>query len=107
MIFVETAGQVLNGTKTQTRRLNRGFYREGGVYAVQPGRGKSAIGHIRITGIWQRPLARTTDIEAHAEGFETREDFFETFARVNRLPNEWPLLEALNVWVFEFELAGG
>lgn len=105
MIFLETWRQVLDGTKTQTRRLRRSYYKEGGVYAVQPSRGKAAIGRIRITGIWERPLHRTTDIEAQAEGFAGKIEFFEAFTRINKLSPEWVLLEPFNVWVFEFELA--
>lgn len=103
MIFSEIWQQVLDGSKTQTRRLRRGYYKEGRTYSVQPKRGCPAVGRILITGIWERPLACTTDIEVQAEGFNSREEFFRAFARVNHLPDDWPLLSELNVWVFEFE----
>jgi hypothetical protein len=53
-------------------------------YAVQPGRGKRAVGRIEITAI--RYCARAGDItldDAIAEGFATAEDFRETYASIN------------------------
>ena len=72
MIFQHTVEAVLNGTKTQTRRVvkenqdlwfdegnyvvyenGRAKYRVGNTYAVQPGRCKKAVARIRITDIRQ------------------------------------------------------
>lgn len=106
----ELVARILAGEKTQTRRVNRGedtawregvypqtdppivrLYRRGHIlwavgrsYALQPGRGKHAVGRIRITAI--RYCARASDIsesDARAEGFATAEEFREVYARIN------------------------
>jgi hypothetical protein len=53
-------------------------------YAVQPGRGKHAVGRIRIVAI--RYCARAGDIsedDARAEGFENAAQFREVYGRLN------------------------
>lgn len=91
MIFRHTVDAVLNGTKTQTRRLvkpppdgevlvgwetsrppyvwnGRIKWMVGRTYAVQPGRGKEAVGRIRLTAIRQERLREITAEDAMAEG---------------------------------------
>lgn len=87
MIFQHTVEAVLNGTKTQTRRVvkenqdlwfddgnyvvyenGRVKYRVGQTYAVQPGRCKKAVARIRITDIRQEHLHDITAEDAVAEG---------------------------------------
>lgn len=106
MIFKETWQQVLDGTKTQTRRpVKPGEYpkiigpglgypeypgaipgtvlevrringylkwRVGHTYAVQPGRGKKAVGRIRITKIRRERLQEITHRDAMAEGIKLK-----------------------------------
>jgi len=89
MIFKQCQ-QVLDGTKTQTRRLVKEgeqladaawgydsptvlkWYRikwaVGRTYAVQPGRGKKAVGRIRITGIRREWLIDILPGDTLAEG---------------------------------------
>ena len=87
MIFQHTWQQVLDGTKTQTRRLvkpgewvgyigkdvlsgtGRTVYEVGKTYAVQPGRGQAAVGRIRITSIRQEDVRQISKADALAEGF--------------------------------------
>lgn len=91
MIFKDKLCQkVLDGTKTQTRRLvkggeyvwtepsigiaevcdsnNRLKWCVGNTYAVQLGRGKHAVGRIGITKIRREPVQSITEADAIAEG---------------------------------------
>jgi hypothetical protein len=105
MIFQHTWQQVLDGSKTQTRRISkpgeelrdmpvaalvqypavvtftissvfhwnwtpkpRVKWQVGRTYAVQPGRGKKAVGRIRLTGIRQERVQDITEDDARAEG---------------------------------------
>jgi hypothetical protein len=109
MIFAHTWQQVLDGTKTQTRRTvkdgdatglkwlrercglglmvvraGRVLWRESATYAVQQGRGKHAVGRLIVTEI--RYCARAGDIseaDAIAEGFASAEGFRAMYARIN------------------------
>jgi hypothetical protein len=83
VIFKETWRWVLDKSphtgepKTQTRRRGKRKYKVGGIYAVQPGRGKTGKGFIRILDSWEErvPLFPAgLNIEkahrfARAEGF--------------------------------------
>ena len=79
---------ILQGKKTQTRRLrklthsvvlhddriiavyqwNRLLWRVGNTYAIQPGRGKKAVGRFRLLSIRQELLQAITNADARAEG---------------------------------------
>lgn len=52
-------------------------------YAVQPGRGKPAIGRIRITGIRREDVRDISDEDTHAEGFDSREAFWDTWVSMH------------------------
>jgi len=137
--------QVLKGTKTQTRRLVkpgelfkiddppynpwpfsptvlkdwRLKWRVGKTYAVQPGRGKKAVGRIRITEIRRERLQdiSTQDIFAEGIGIEWDGMFYpittpdvaiEQFVRlwdgIHVKPNtRWH--DDPDVWVLSFEIA--
>ena len=97
MIFKsELCDKVLSGEKTQTRRLKReneyfthGFARQpdsvtrrsettldarkwvvGRTYAVQPGRGKKAVGRIKLLAIREEPLQDISDDDCYEEGID-------------------------------------
>lgn len=106
MIFQHTYQQILNGTKTKTRRLvkpehikagalnvliayvytrpdygggflgDRKLWQVGNTYAVQPGRGQKAIGRIRITAIRQEKLQDISEEDAVAEGMRGVYQYF-------------------------------
>ena len=97
MIFKGTIDKVLDGTKTQTRRLvkdddyygpssgwfgperihyvlgknSRMRFSEARTYAVQPGRGKSSIARIKINKIHKEKLIDISINDCIAEGIET------------------------------------
>lgn len=116
MIFrPELAEKVMDGRKTVTRRLcsenPRSPWWRGGCalevgrdYAVQPKRGVSAIGRVRILSVRREQLVSTgiaadLDREAWAEGFASFAEFRAAWQEINGLFD--PLAE---VWRVEFEV---
>jgi hypothetical protein len=102
MIFQHTYQLVLAGQKTQTRRLIRSERppcKVGGTIAVQPGRGKKALGRVLVTGLRRERLGDLTYDDAQAEGYANREEFIQTWQQmhVQFLPN-------MEVWVITFRL---
>lgn len=114
--------RVLSGTKTQTRRLkkpgergvvrpphrfdtcvvdghNRLKWKERNIYAACPGRGKVQQGRIRIKEIREECLSSISEADARAEGFASREDFFQAWDQINGKGNR-----DVDVWVLKFEL---
>jgi hypothetical protein len=88
------AAMVMDGRKTVTRRLvsdnprspwsrERCSLKVGETYAVCPGRGKHAIGRVRIVSTTLEPLGVLTDDEARREGFESEEHFCAVFSQIN------------------------
>jgi hypothetical protein len=152
MIFQHTWQQVLNGTKTQTRRLvtprlnharpgtvltydavlpeNIGYeydilavhsrtekvggwltgsyaietefsdylkWQVGRTYAVQLGRGEKAIARIEITGIRREDVRNITMTDTHAEGFNMRGSFWQTWTQMH----DYNVYREMNVRDFE------
>ncbi len=103
--------KVLDGSKTVTRRpvrydwpgdqmqLRPCPYKVGKTYAVQPGRGKKALGRIRVTDAICIFLSEIDEAEARREGFENLHAFIEKWLS---LYGAWcpPQL----VWRIEFQL---
>ncbi len=100
MIFKpEMVEKILAGEKTATRRPAKGQrrYSVGREYAVQPGRGKKAVGRIRIVVTVRERLDRILTCEAIEEGFESREAFF---AYWRKLYPGSDLTELVDVYAF-------
>jgi hypothetical protein len=145
VIFQHTISKVLSGEKTQTRRIvkpdeilldaddiytsgvyasigggkYRNIYVVGKDYAVQPGRGKSAVARIRVTGLRREDVREISGIDIKAEGFSSYRDFMWTWismhdkshARMieqNELNTDFGVnhrpAEFYDAWVIEFEL---
>jgi len=94
MFRPELAAQVMAGEKTVTRRAcsdnpRSPWYREycgirvGQSVAIQPGRGKPAIGRATVTSLDRERLGHLSPEEAAAEGFPTVAAFRETFEALN------------------------
>jgi hypothetical protein len=109
----ELAAKVMSGEKTVTRRLvsrnpRSPWWREqcalavGRDYAVCPGRGKNAIGRVRIVSVDQRHLGQIDGADARREGFASRAEFREAWAAINGSYSDGE-----RVWRVEFELVGG
>jgi hypothetical protein len=109
MIFAHTYQWIIDKSphtgerKTQTRRPAIGAkvprYEVGKTYAVQPGRGKKAVGRIRIKRRWLEITDVISHQQAMAEGFRNRREFLESYERINGTN---PLC-----WAYEFELVKG
>lgn len=121
MIFSHTLDLVLAKSKSQTRRVKkphesfddegctveaitpkgrRKVYEVGKIYAVQPGRAKKAVAHIKLIGIREEIVGDISEADAIAEGFESRAAFFEAWRAIHGAKAD---LQAW-VWVLEFEL---
>ena len=109
MIFQHTWQQVLDGTKTQTRRLVKPYqtlevdenyypdgvyewksgggartvYLVGNTYAVQPGRGQRAVGRIRITGLRREDVREISDEDVKGEGFSSGDEFLKAWVSMH------------------------
>lgn len=125
----ELAQKILTGEKTQTRRtVKPGEYLYdpipdtkmvlgankrtkdrctkyltkwvvGQTYAIQPGRGKAAIGRFKLLDIRRERVQDITEQDAIAEGFGSISEFFGVFESINgkaALDKE--------VWVLTFEV---
>lgn len=90
----ELAAAVMAGEKTVTRRLTSEnprspWYRHGCSlvvgrdYAVCPGRGKNAIGRVRVISIGIAALGHLTDLEAQREGFDGAFAFEKAWRDIN------------------------
>lgn len=105
----DLAAKVMAGEKTVTRRCMRDNPRspwfrdgckivEGRSYAVCPGRGKDAIGRVRVTSVRWTLLGNIDDEEARREGFNDRQDFVEGWKAINGIFGEQA------VWRVEFSV---
>lgn len=119
MIFQYTLSKVLEGRKTQTRRLvrdneaaiphlqditavthnDRTKWKVGHTYAVQPNRTAKQMARIHLTGIRQESVADISHEDAVAEGYENRAAFFAAWHEIHG-----PDYDEALVWVLEFEL---
>ena len=90
----DLARQVIDGTKTVTRRLlsdnpaspwwrERCAYRIGQSVAICTGRGKPQIGRATITNVARVPLGQISLAEARAEGFASVPEFVAAWTAIN------------------------
>jgi hypothetical protein len=120
MIFQYTYQLILDGKKTQTRRIidaeekavksdtgeieavlhkGRKKWVVGQSYGVQPSRTAKQVARIRLTRIRQEKVSDISEADVQAEGFNSRAEFYQT----------WQTLHGENsldwvVWVLDFEV---
>ena len=78
MIFQHTYQLILEGRKTQTRRIATGDPPRWAIartYAVQPGRGKKSVARIRVVEISKERLGDISEADVRAEGFRNKAEF--------------------------------
>lgn len=72
-------GNITVDGKSQVILHNRLQWEVGRIYAIQPGQGKPAVGHFRLTSIGLALVKDISPVEVRAEGFETRGEFFKAW----------------------------
>lgn len=101
MIFTpKHAHLVVAGRKSQARRPAKDTqpaYKVGKTYPVKTGLGKSPLGHIQIIAANLQSLGDITFQDARAEGFKSRDEFFDHWRDL--YGNADP---ALQVWAYAF-----
>lgn len=101
MIFRrEMLAKVLSGAKTVTRRVGKARYKMGRTYAVQPGRGRQHVAHIKIRGVQEKALSFVDKWEVYWEGFDTVSEFVDYWIKLH---GTWDSQEV--VTRIRFELA--
>jgi hypothetical protein len=100
LIFQYTLDLVLQGQKTQTRRIvknDKPPCRVGRPLAVQPGRGQAAVCHVEVIDVRKERLGDLSKKDAQAEGCKSRQAFIENWERIHGKfdPEQ-------EVWVVEF-----
>jgi hypothetical protein len=58
-------------------------WKVGNTYAVQPGRGKRAVAHMRITDIRREDVRDISDEDVQAEGFYSKFEFLQTWCQMH------------------------
>jgi len=74
-IITSSSGEPHDHTIFSVERNGRLLYDVGRTYAVQPGRGKHALGRIRLRAIRREPAQDISEDDARAEGFASPEAF--------------------------------
>ena len=92
---------VLQGRKTQTRRVHKHQLALGRVYGIRSMWFEKSKGYIRITGKFYQKLGDISQEDVRKEGFQSLEDFKRAWESIHGV---WQPEQA--VIVYEFELVG-
>lgn len=96
----EHVGPILNGRKTQTRRLGKHRWNVGAIHQarIRMLDKDSTFAHLRILDVGQEWLRSITDEDARAEGYDNGVEYIRAFERINPKAPYNPV-----VWVVKFE----
>ena len=92
---------VLQGRKTQTRRVHKGLWTVGRIYAVRDRWFTKAAGYILITRRFRQRLGDISQKDIKKEGYEELEEYKKVWEEI-RGPGSWN--PDLVVTVYEFVL---
>ena len=108
----EHVAPILEGRKTQTRRLwNKRRAVPGAMHWAQTGYGDAStrFARLKILRSWQETLGSITEADSRAEGYDSRKDYLNAFHRIYRTAMDTPTdrerIENTVVWCVEFRLA--
>ncbi len=90
--------KVMDGTKTQTRRIHKRTLKVGRTYGVTCRRYQKSQGHIKILRASPQRLFNVTEEEAKAEGFNNLAEFLEAWIKINGYLIPWQ-----TVTTYEFQ----
>lgn len=93
---------ILSGHKYQTRRLwVKRRARPSGLHWAQNLRSRdSRFARLHIKRVWQHCLADITPDEVRAEGFATRDQFFDTLQEINGVA----IPASVDIWAVEWDM---
>ena len=103
---------IINGETFQVESV--GQWKVGKSYAVQPGRGKHAVGRITILRLWAEDAREISDVDVRAGGYADKIDFMRVWVKMHDLTlhrqEYWGLESAkerpeyfYKSWAIEFE----
>jgi hypothetical protein len=90
--------KVLDGSKTQTRRIHRRPLKVGRSYGVRCRRYEPSVAHIKILRASQERLGAISPEDAKKEGFETSEEFRKAWIEIH---GSWNPHETVTVYDFQ------
>ena len=99
----EAVEPILEGRKTQTRRIGRRRWRVGAIHqaATRLFDRDAVFAELLILRVWRHSILNTSPEEAAAEGYGSREEFLEAFFDIN--PTTYPGQDR-RVWAVEFKV---
>jgi hypothetical protein len=103
----EHVAPVLDDTKTQTRRTGKRRWKVGSVhkcYTKPPYArgGAEPFCEVRILDVRHEAMRGMSEADAHAEGYTTRQHYYEAFSRIYGMATYTKHLDE-PLWVVEFE----
>ena len=97
----EYVSQILDGTKTATRRVSRPMVKRGGVYNLRTDFFTYIPHLIQIESLYEQKLGEMSEEDVRREGYPTFEEFRDDWVKLYRM---W--VPDMYVWVVEFSYLG-